>query len=100
MGINGASLQKHVPIDLDYSFARIFKEFVSKGLLGLRIKPTQEKENQERIFFFFNGNAWSGVKRLQAFEKISLVGGPGDLKMECKTARNLSKNGLGPLLCT
>lgn len=53
MGSNGASLQKHVPIDLDYSFARIFKEFVSKGLLGLRIKPTQEKENQERIFFFF-----------------------------------------------
>lgn len=52
MGSSGASLQKHVPIDLDYSFAHILKEFVSKGLLGLRIKPTQERENQERIFFF------------------------------------------------
>lgn len=38
---------------------------------------------------------WSGVH----FEKF-IGKRPGDLKMKCKTACDLRKNQLGPLLCT
>lgn len=85
-----ASLHKNVPIDLYYNFVYIVKGFVSKGLWGLKINTYRKGRTK---IGYFNGSAWSGVKRLHWL-------GCWNLKMECKAACDGSQNGLGPLLCT
>lgn len=51
-------LQKNVLIDLYYSFAYIFKGFVSKALLGLRIKPIGKGEPRKDFLMEMHGQVW------------------------------------------
>lgn len=61
-------------------------------MIGPQDLNLQKRENHKKILFFFNGDAWSGMKRIQVLEKNYTSWGPGDRKMENKIACDLRVN--------